>query len=97
MTGEISLAGLVLPVGGVKEKVLAAHRAGMRRVILPKDNARDLRRIPENVRGELDIVTVGRIEEALAAALDGDAFGSRSAASVRPGPSQLSASSPGEQ
>jgi ATP-dependent Lon protease len=69
MTGEISLAGLVLPVGGIKEKVLAAHRAGLARVVLPKGNERDLRQIPEEVRGGLEFVLVERIEDVLAAAL----------------------------
>src|SRR5678816_3102351 len=50
MTGEISLAGLVLPVGGIKEKVLAAHRAGIRRIILPKPNEKDLKDVPQEVR-----------------------------------------------
>lgn len=56
MTGEITLAGLVLPVGGVKEKVLAARRAGFRRVILPKANAKDLRKLPDAVRDEMDFL-----------------------------------------
>ena len=69
MTGEISLTGLVLPIGGVKEKVLAARRIGIRRVILPKDNEKDLSDVPESVRNELQFFLVERIEEALAAAL----------------------------
>jgi ATP-dependent Lon protease len=60
MTGEITLAGLVLPVGGIKEKILAAHRAGLRRVILPKANGKDLRKLPEDVRGEMECVLVDR-------------------------------------
>lgn len=68
MTGEISLSGLVLPVGGIKEKVLAAHRAGIRRVILPKANEKDLKEIPEEVRQELSFALVERIEEVLQAA-----------------------------
>jgi ATP-dependent Lon protease len=63
MTGEITLAGLVLPVGGVKEKVLAARRAGLRRVIVPKANAKDLRRLPEAVRHEMHFVLVERFGE----------------------------------
>ena len=55
MTGEITLAGLVLPVGGIKEKVLAARRAGLQRVILPKANAKDLRKLPDAVRTALQI------------------------------------------
>ncbi len=69
MTGEITLSGLVLPVGGIKEKVLAARRAGIRRVILPRDNEPDLREIPEHVRSELEFTLAERIEDALAAAL----------------------------
>jgi ATP-dependent Lon protease len=69
MTGEITLSGLVLPVGGIKEKVLAARRAGIRRVILPRDNEPDLREIPEHVRREMEFTLAERIEDALAAAL----------------------------
>jgi ATP-dependent Lon protease len=69
MTGEITLTGLVMPVGGVKDKVLAARRAGIRRVILPKDNVKDLRSISDNVRNELTIIPVETASEALAAAL----------------------------
>ena len=65
MTGEITLAGLVLPVGGVKEKVLAARRAGFRRVILPKANAKDLRRLPEGVRDEVEFVLAERFDEVI--------------------------------
>ena len=69
MTGEITLSGLVLPVGGIKEKVLAAHRAGLRRIILPRENEKDLRDLPEQVRNEMDFVFAERIEEVLAAAI----------------------------
>jgi ATP-dependent Lon protease len=69
MTGEITLAGLVLPVGGIKEKVLAARRAGLRHVILPRDNEQDLRELPEQVRKELTFTLAERIEDALSAAL----------------------------
>ena len=69
MTGEITLSGLVLPVGGIKEKVLAARRAGIGRVILPKDNEKDLRELPEEVRREVEFVLAERIEDVLAAAL----------------------------
>jgi ATP-dependent Lon protease len=65
MTGEITLSGLVFPVGGIKEKVLAAHRAGLRRVVLPARNEPDTEEIPEDVRKELEIVYVSRISEAL--------------------------------
>jgi ATP-dependent Lon protease len=69
MTGEITLTGLVLPIGGVKEKVLAARRAGIQRVILPKANEKDLRDLPEPVRREMEIVLAERIEDALSAAI----------------------------
>ncbi|MEW6612019.1 MAG: endopeptidase La [Pseudomonadota bacterium] len=71
MTGEITLTGLVLPVGGIKEKVLAARRAGLRRVILPAQNEKDLGKLPESVRGEMEFVFAQRIEEVLRAAIPG--------------------------
>src|SRR6185295_4599185 len=70
MTGEITLSGLVFPIGGVKEKVLAAHRAGIQRIILPSRNEADIDDIPEDVRKELQIVFVSRINEVLDAALE---------------------------
>jgi ATP-dependent Lon protease len=69
MTGEITLRGQVLPVGGIKEKVLAAHRAGVRTVVLPDRNRADLHEVPQEVRDELKFVPAGRGEEVLAAAL----------------------------
>ncbi len=72
MTGEITLSGAVLPVGGIKEKVLAAHRAGITKVILPKENERDLQDVPEDVRNELMFVTVENVEEVLREALSID-------------------------
>jgi ATP-dependent Lon protease len=71
MTGEISLSGLVLPVGGIKEKILAARRAGIRRVILPAQNEKDLRDLPAEVRNDMTFVFVTRIEDALCAAIPG--------------------------
>jgi ATP-dependent Lon protease len=65
MTGEVTLRGRVLPVGGIKMKVLAAHRAGLTTVILPKRNEKDLEDIPQEVRDTLRIVLVDRIDEAL--------------------------------
>jgi ATP-dependent Lon protease len=72
MTGEISLSGLVLPVGGIKEKMLAAHRAGIKRIILPKANEKDLKDVPQEVRDELSFILVERIEEVLPAAFNQD-------------------------
>ncbi|MCC7556666.1 MAG: endopeptidase La [Methanoculleus marisnigri] len=69
MTGEVTLSGAVLPVGGIKEKVLAAHRAGIRTVILPRENERDLEDVPEDVRRDLAFVTVETIEDVLREAL----------------------------
>jgi ATP-dependent Lon protease len=69
MTGELTLTGLVLPVGGIKEKVLAAHRAGVRHVILPEDNKADLAKLPEAVREDMTISLVDRLEDVLAIAL----------------------------
>lgn len=65
MTGEISLRGAVLPVGGIKEKVLAAHRAGIKRVILPKENAKDLDDVPDDVKAELEFITVETVEDVI--------------------------------
>jgi ATP-dependent Lon protease len=69
MTGEITLSGLVLPIGGVKEKVLGARRVGIKRVILPKANAKDLRDLPEDVRQDTEIHLAERIDNVLDAAL----------------------------
>jgi ATP-dependent Lon protease len=71
MTGEVTLTGLVLPIGGVKEKVLAARRAGMKRVILPKGNQKDIRDIPEPAKSEMEFLFVDRIEQVLEHALPG--------------------------
>jgi len=71
MTGEITLRGRVLPIGGLKEKSLAAHRAGIRKVLVPKDNARDLQEVPESIREELEFVMVSHMDEVLAHALVG--------------------------
>ncbi len=69
MTGEITLTGLVLPIGGIKEKVLAARRAGIHTVILPKANQKDLRDLPEEVRKEMEFVFAERVEEVLKTAI----------------------------
>jgi ATP-dependent Lon protease len=70
MTGEITLSGLVFPVGGLKEKILAAHRAGIRRIMLPARNEADIEDLPDDVRKELQIVFVSRISEVIDAALE---------------------------
>jgi ATP-dependent Lon protease len=71
MTGEITLRGRVLPIGGLKEKILAAHRAGITKVIIPDENTKDLEEIPENIREEIEIVAVQHMEEVLEHALSG--------------------------
>lgn len=69
MTGEITLRGEVLPIGGLKEKLLAAHRGGIKRVLIPHDNVRDLKDIPDNVKGDIEICPVQWIEQVLELAL----------------------------
>jgi ATP-dependent Lon protease len=69
MTGEITLRGSVLPVGGIKEKVLAAHRAGLKTIILPKRNEPDLDDLPQEVRDSLEFVLVDRVQQVLDSAL----------------------------
>jgi len=71
MTGEITLRGKVLPVGGVKDKVLAAYRSGIREVVLPVENEKDLEDIPEDVRKEMQFHLVKEMDEVVALALDG--------------------------
>jgi ATP-dependent Lon protease len=70
MTGEITLRGRVLPVGGIKEKVLAAHRAGIKRVILPERNVADLEEVPAEIKNELEFIGVSRMEDVLKLALE---------------------------
>jgi len=69
MTGEISLRGLVLPIGGVKEKVLAALRAGIRTVMLPNRNQRDLDDIPADARAQVEFIWMSEVDDAIANAL----------------------------
>jgi ATP-dependent Lon protease len=69
MTGEITLRGNVLPVGGIKEKLLAAHRAGIKRVIVPERNIKDLVDVPDQARREMEIVAVSKIDQLLPLAL----------------------------
>jgi ATP-dependent Lon protease len=75
MTGEITLRGRVLPVGGLKEKILAAHRAGIRTVIIPMENKKDLEDIPQNVKAKLEFVLVEHMDEVLETALRSENFG----------------------
>jgi predicted ATP-dependent protease len=69
MTGEITLRGNVLPIGGLKEKALAAHRGGIRRVLFPKENENDIEEIPATVRNELELIPVSHVDEVLYEAL----------------------------
>jgi ATP-dependent Lon protease len=71
MTGEITLTGLVLPIGGVREKALAAQRAGIKRMVIPNENEPDLEELPEETRSELDFVLADTLDDVLAAAFDG--------------------------
>jgi ATP-dependent Lon protease len=75
MTGEISLRGLVLPVGGIKEKTVAAHRAGIRTVLLPARNRKDLEDIPDSVKREVEFVWLERVDDAVANAIGGATVG----------------------
>jgi ATP-dependent Lon protease len=82
MTGEITLRGKVLPVGGIKEKVLGAHRAGIKTLILPSRNEKDLEDVPATVRNELRFVFVDTIEQVLEHALEPPAAEPRRAAAA---------------
>jgi ATP-dependent Lon protease len=77
MTGEVTLRGRVLPVGGIKAKVLAAHRAGITRVILPHKNARDLGEVPPEARASMEFFFAEDMSQVLAAALDDSESGGR--------------------
>ena len=69
MTGEITLRGRILPIGGLKEKLLAALRGGIKTVLIPSDNMKDLAEVPQNVKNELEIIPIGHIDEVLKEAL----------------------------
>ena len=69
MTGEITLRGRVLPIGGLKEKIIAAHRGGIKKVVIPKENEKDLKDIPQSISKQLDIVSVEHLDEVLTHAL----------------------------
>jgi ATP-dependent Lon protease len=79
MTGEISLRGLVLPVGGIKEKVLAAHRAGLKRVLLPARNRKDFEDVPESAREALEFVWLETVDDTVRAALGDEGCADQSA------------------
>ncbi|MCP3899975.1 MAG: endopeptidase La [Desulfobacteraceae bacterium] len=72
MTGEITLRGRILPIGGIKEKVLAAHRAGIKKILLPKENEKDLKDIPEDVKGQMIFVKIHTVEDLIKETLDLD-------------------------
>jgi len=72
MTGEITLRGRVLPIGGLKEKALGALRAGIRTIIIPEKNKKDLKEIPLNVKRKIDFVSVKNMDEVLSLAMDGE-------------------------
>merc|ERR1711965_562628 len=69
MTGEITLRGLVLPIGGLKEKLLAAHRAGIKKVLIPMENKKDLVEVPKTILNSMEIITVKNVDEVLKVAL----------------------------
>jgi ATP-dependent Lon protease len=83
MTGEITLTGQVLPIGGVREKALAAQRAGLKRVILPRENEPDLKELPTETRRELEFVLVDSIDQVFDAAFDGKTAARPKPAAVR--------------
>jgi ATP-dependent Lon protease len=84
MTGEITLRGRVLPIGGLKEKILAAHRAGLKVVLLPRRNERDLDEVPEEVRRELKFVFIDTVDDILREALEPKAAARKRAVPGRP-------------
>ena len=65
MTGEITLRGLVLPIGGLKEKLLAAHRAGIKKVLIPIENKKDLTEVPKTILQSIEVITVKNVDEVL--------------------------------
>ncbi len=88
MTGEVTLQGRVLPIGGVKQKVLAAHRAGLTEVVLPKRNGGDLEDVPEGVRDQMVFHLAETVDDVLGAALAG---GAESGAAPASAPAEASA------
>ena len=69
MTGEVTLRGLVLPIGGLKEKLLAAHRAGIKKVLIPEENQKDLTEVPDSIKKNMEIIAVKNVDEVLKIAL----------------------------
>ena len=88
MTGEITLRGQVLPIGGVKEKVLAAHRNGLRTIILPKRNEQDIDDVPEEIKKSMKFIYVETVDDVLESALEANHKSTRS----KPAPKKKSAS-----
>jgi ATP-dependent Lon protease len=86
MTGEITLRGRVLPIGGVKEKVLGAHRAGIKTILLPKDNEADIEDVPEEARKDLIFHAVESLDEVLELALEGSPAERETASDGKPAP-----------
>ena len=96
MTGEITLRGRVLPIGGLKEKVIAAHRGGIKRIIAPKENKKDWPDVPDEIRDELDVLWIEHMDEALGNALsleDPEAFMERLKQPILPPDIMLNGSS----
>ena len=91
MTGEITLRGNVLPVGGIKEKLLAAHRAGIKRVVLPERNEKDLVELPDEIKRSMDIVLVKKVSETIATALEEEVAVPSAPPPVPPSEPQISA------
>jgi len=89
MTGEITLRGEVLPIGGLKEKLLAAHRGGIKTVLIPSENEKDLVEIPDNIKGNLDVKAVKWIDEVLAVALTQQPMPGQQADGVAPAPAAV--------
>jgi ATP-dependent Lon protease len=94
MTGEITLTGQVLPIGGVREKTLAAQRAGLKRVILPRENEPDLEELPAEAREALEFVLVDSVDDVFEAAFDGKRANGRRAAPALERQAALPAQSP---
>jgi ATP-dependent Lon protease len=97
MTGEITLRGEVLPIGGLKEKLLAARRGGIKTVIIPRENERDLKEVPDKIKEDLEIVAVKWIDEVLAIALEKTPEPLSDDDYLAPAPSRRPAGSDGEE